>query len=181
MSKYLLKPFYHQDHCFQVYASPVKHGQFLLMEFMVEGQLDRLFLPRYKPENSNKRVIGLWESTCFEFFIKHKDREDYLEFNLSSDHHWNAFYFKYIRDQVKEFEPIDTIHVHSKREKWGLEITCKVDLTKFPDHFWESGNMRMGITAITEDKLQKKEYWALNHLDENPYFHNPHTFLVKDF
>ena len=63
----------------------------VFISYKITGDLSTLDLGAGRA--LHRRVIKLWEKSCFELFIKnHKD--SYIEFNFSPEFEWNSFYFE---------------------------------------------------------------------------------------
>ena len=123
-----------------------------------------------------ERQIGLWESTCFEIFIKHKDGDEYFEFNFSPNGNWNCFYF------AKRGEPLREAQINFNPKINHLEegkLTVEINKNCLGDGFWEAGCMQVNISAVIESKEGNLSYWALEHKDSEPNFHNFSSFVLN--
>lgn len=146
----------------------------LNMSFELSGALDEISLA--KPVKSPARIQGLWQTTCFEVFIKNQESEEYIEFNFSSEYDWNCFYFPNKKSRLKEYQKITNLSVNSVKENTTFFIESSVDLNKLPDGLWKKNKMRIGPAAILESKTKELTYWACKHLDKVPNFHNHDSF-----
>ncbi len=146
----------------------------LKVAFELIGDLENVLIS--KPVDLPARVIGLWESTCFEMFIKNNEKEEYLEFNCSSANNWNIFYFPKERAALKEFTSITNLASSSVLKQDKLTVSFWIDLKKLPIDFWIEGQMSLGLTSVIESTSGELSYWALNHIDSKPNFHNPKSF-----
>ncbi|MFT6070341.1 MAG: hypothetical protein ACJAT2_003226 [Bacteriovoracaceae bacterium] len=146
----------------------------LKVAFNLTGDLGSVLAPM--PVDLPARVIGLWESTCFEMFIKNSEKEEYFEFNCSSANNWNIFYFPKKRAALKEFTPISNLASSTVLKDDQLSVSFWIDLKKLPIGFWIDGQMKLGLTSVLESKSGGLSYWALEHLDTKPNFHKPESF-----
>ena len=121
----------------------------------------------FEYELNNQRVIGLWENTCFEFFIL-SPAGDYYEFNFATNLNWNIFHFKNYRSKLKEAKdcPVPLIDVRENK----LHFTY--NLNSLPKDFYKMGKMKVGITAVLKDKNSKLTYWSLAHPKDKADFHS---------
>ncbi len=63
--------------------------------------------------NELTREVGLWEYSCFEFFIKNKNNQEYIELNFSPNQaKWNAFHFTHYRSPIRETKKIIVTEVN---------------------------------------------------------------------
>ncbi len=61
------------------------------VSFELKGELDHyLFEREFK---SHDRKDGLWQKSCFEFFIKKWNSSEYIEVNLSPNGEWQSYSF----------------------------------------------------------------------------------------
>ena len=62
----------------------------LTVSYVVEGDLERVRLPRPRPP---ARAEQLWQHTCCEMFVARNGSPAYHEFNFSPSGEWNAYRF----------------------------------------------------------------------------------------
>ena len=138
--------------------------------YVVEGDPARLHVPtRQEP----CRADGLWETTCFELFVRGAS-EAYREFNFSPSGQWAAYAFAGYRAgrELLELEAPPTISVFS--EPWGISLLL-ASLAVEPE-----ANARIGLSAIIEETDGTKSYWALAHPSgDRPDFHDPACFALE--
>ena len=109
------------------------------------------------------REIGLWNSTCFEIFLKNIDGDDYYELNFSPlEKKWNGFYFTHYRSTLQETNQLQILSTTFCSDYLKL-------LIKIPD-----GNFECFPKIIL---FPKKTYLAaiylstLKHPPNGPDFH----------
>ncbi|MBX9665368.1 DOMON-like domain-containing protein [Novosphingobium sp.] len=114
------------------------------------------------------RTDGLWQTTCFEFFVKAPDGEGYAEFNLSPSERWAAYDFTSYRagmaERAVERAPVCT----PRRGQSVLIFDAAIPASALPPLPWA-----YGLTAVIEEEGGVKSYWASAHPPEKPDFHDP--------
>lgn len=133
------------------------------------------------------RKDDLWKTTCFEFFLKNKSSNQYLEMNLSCNNEWNLYLFKNYRErenkeELELIEPnlITLSHLKTQDSNTGSntgsknEFKLEIQLPLQPllklikaEHHWQ-----FNLTAVTEYTDHTKEYWAIQHAQRQPDFHD---------
>lgn len=175
--KFSLVPFKQIASTLDINASLTLNGSNIELEFVLIGELEKLLLSPI--EEVGRRVIGLWESTCFECFILNNETLSYYEFNFSPEGHWNSFYFPKKKSPLKEAESFSGIKVRVSPSDQAYKINVSIDLYCFIPGFWKEGEMSFGLTSVVESD-KGLSYWAISHQDEKPNFHNFNTFEKID-
>ncbi len=117
------------------------------------------------------RQNQIWESTCFEAFVKYKTGDSYLEFNIALDGRWNVYHFDSIRTPQPPRED-EKCFVQSITASAGrLKVVIKAEL--------DPGVYQIGLSAIIETLYGQKSFWALKHCQEKPDFHDYGAFTVE--
>ncbi|MGB0452540.1 MAG: hypothetical protein ACPGJV_02415 [Bacteriovoracaceae bacterium] len=122
-----------------------------------------------------KRRIGLWESTCFEFFLRDPETGHYLEFNFSTTGLWNCFYFKEKGQDLEEYFKLNLKTHRRITSSKSLEFTFSFSTNDFPEKI----NLQQWLvnpTVILESS-KEKAFYASIHPKEGPDFHNEANFL----
>lgn len=142
----------------------------LWLEFMVSGAGD----VRLAGWNPTGRTDGLWQTTCFEMFLKPSGTSGYTEYNFSPSGQWAAYGFDDYRAGMQDF-PID--------------IAPEIELTgNGSDTFWLAivpvvppncdRPWDVALSAVIEESDGTKSYWALRHPPGKPDFHHPDCFAL---
>jgi hypothetical protein len=144
-------------------------ANWLRVRWRVEGS-QRLVVPAFAGKG---RTDQLWETTCFELYLKPLGGEAYCELNLSPSERWNAYDFDAYRAGMRErpfpHEPECTI-----REGSSFAIfDAAIPIAGLPDR-----DCAMGLCAILEESGGAISYWALAHGEGKPDFHAPACFAV---
>lgn len=139
----------------------------LMLRYLVSGS-DALVLP---PRVEQARTDELWQTTCFEIFVREPGSERYAEFNFSSSSCWAAYQFDSYRagmtDRPMRYPP-DIVRLSN-----GVEVDC--DAVGLPP----AGELRVALSAVIEEADGIKSYWALAHPPEGPPdFHHPACFAA---
>ncbi|MGP1282738.1 MAG: DOMON-like domain-containing protein [Parasphingopyxis sp.] len=128
-----------------------------------------------------QRTDGLWQSTCFEMFVRRPGETWYCEFNFSPRRAWAAYVFDDVREGMRnlpldaapaiDFEGpnLDADHPN------GVELAVRVEM---PEP-WASSALAIGLSAVIEEVNGTKSYWALAHPSEKPDFHHPDCFTLE--
>ena len=121
---------------------------------------------------SPAREDGLWETTCFELFLKPVDGDSYFEFNFSPSTAWAAYQFEAYRDRRRDFHQCFDPFLTNLAPSGLLEVVF--DMEELP-----AGRLRMGVCAVIEETGGRKSYWALAHPPGDPDFHHPDCFQIE--
>jgi hypothetical protein len=143
----------------------------LFARYVVECDTSILLLPEPRePVRSNH----LWQTTCFELFVKRPDGERYLEYNFSPSSEWALYRFSdYRKGMAEEIAPRPRIICNYTDSHFALD--AEFDL---PDQ-WLEGEFMLGISAVVEESEGRKSYWALAHPPGQPDFHHKDCFALK--
>ena len=135
--------------------------------FGVGAPADRFVLA----EGEAGRADDLWQSTCFEAFLRAEGEDAYREWNFAPSGQWAAYDFTGYRDGRTDAEVKEPyIRLEDNLTWWTLGATIGV----------EAGpSWRLGLSAILEEKDGTKSYWALAHPAEKPDFHHADCFTAR--
>ncbi|MCP9223203.1 DOMON-like domain-containing protein [Erythrobacter sp. LQ02-29] len=120
------------------------------------------------------RADGLWQTTCFELFLRPEAGEGYCEFNFSPSDRWNAYDFDRYRDGVRE-RPGEAAPVCTMRTGRVFALfEAAIPLSLLPD-----APCAMGLSAVIEEEGEEKSFWALAQpAGHRPDFHDPACFAA---
>ncbi len=148
----------------------VCRGDDLLISYFVTGSED-LIVP---DPAAGERRDGLWETTCFEAFLKPVGGEAYFEFNFSPSTHWAAYRFDRHREGRSDLpRSVDPFSTRGEGPSDPL-LEVDLDLSGLPNVA-----MRLGLCAVIEEQSGRKSYWALAHPPGDPDFHDPSCFALE--
>lgn len=149
-------------------------ADFLYLKYRVHGCRERIVWP---PEVLvPQRLDNLWESTCFELFIKPEGSVGYFEFNLSPNGCWNMYRFEEYRKGMA---------VESILKQMSSELHMEDGETVLRSSFALAGLVKpddcllMGISCVFQHTDGTKSYWAAVHPSSEPDFHHPDSFCVN--
>jgi hypothetical protein len=145
-------------------------GDDLLIGYFVTGTED-LVVPEWAAGHRRDR---LWETTCFEVFLKPEGGEAYFEFNFSPSTDWAAYRFQRHREGRSDLpRPVDPLATRGV-EIFDPLLEVDLDLSGLPNVA-----MRLGLSAVIEERGGRKSYWALAHPPGDPDFHDPACFALE--
>ena len=146
-----------------------RDANWLRVRWRIEGS-QQLVVPAFAGKG---RTDDLWQTTCFELYLKPLGGEAYCELNLSPSERWNAYDFDGYRSGMRErpfpHEPECAIRVGSNFAIFDAAI---------PVAGLPAQDCAMGLSAILEEQGGIKSYWALAHPEGKPDFHNPACFAM---
>jgi hypothetical protein len=142
------------------------------VEFSVSGAVDALSLP---PWSRALRADGLWNHSCFEVFIRPGDGAPYAEFNFAPTGGWAAYQFDATRVGMRNLAGIGDPIVEAESTDATYRLRAQFDLGRIAE-FSEAQIWQLGVSAVIEDKVGTKSYWALAHPPGKPDFHHNACF-----
>ena len=98
----------------------------LAIRYALQGRLAELVIPG--PAEMPARRHGLWEATCFEFFLGVKDSPRYWEFNLSPAGHWNVYRFAGYRQGMAEETAFTSLAFSVRRRPDSLLVALELEM-----------------------------------------------------
>ena len=145
-------------------------ANWLTLRWRIEAAHD-LVLPGFAGKG---RADGLWQTTCFELFLRPDGDTAYHEFNLSPSERWNAYRFSAPRDGMSEWPmPRDAVCTMRPGGKFAI-FDAALPAAGLPQT-----ECAMGISCVIEETGGYKSYWALAHGREAPDFHDPSCFTAR--
>jgi hypothetical protein len=151
----------------------VRRSHHLAIRYDLRGDLAQLVLPA--PAASPARRPGLWEETCFEFFLGVKGAPRYWEFNLSPAGDWNVYRFAGYRQGMAEETALTSLPVSVRRGSDSLQVALDLDVEQIVA---ADQPLEVGIAAVIKLAGHGVTYWALIHPGPQADFHRRDSFLV---
>jgi len=152
----------------------------LSVVFRLEGPLERLVIA--PPAGVPERRHGLWEHTCFEFFLRLPGVPGYREFNLSPAGHWNVFRFSGYRQGMAADEAFSALPFNVECISGRLLLTAVLPLAGNAPRAALSAAGPDGLEAAVSTVLVHADgttaYWALAHPGPEPDFHHVDAFRL---
>jgi hypothetical protein len=121
------------------------------------------------------RADGLWQTTCFEGFLRVPGCKAYIEYNASPSGEWAAYHFDDYRAGMADL-PMNIapeIGNDASNSHFALDVTYVL-----PD-VWAEQALLLGLCAIIEEAGGAKSCWALVHPSGKPDFHHGDCFVHK--
>lgn len=157
-----------------VHAARTPEGT-LVLRYVATGDIGRIKIA--DPVSYASRHDDLWQTTCFEAFVRPTTSPDYIEFNFAPSTAWAAYRFSSYRERENPF-PFPPPHFDVDIEQARLIVTVALDTTEtttlLPDATWI-----LGLSAVIEETDGTKSYWALAHPPGKPDFHNADCFTAR--
>ena len=139
----------------------------LQLRWSLEGTAD-LVVP---PFAGKGRADGLWQTTCFELFVRQPGSDAYAEFNLSPSERWAAYDFSGYRAGMTERAMPRDPDCALRRGRNMAIFDAAIPLAALPSLPWD-----YALTAVLEETGGRKSYWAMQHPDGPADFHHPACF-----
>jgi hypothetical protein len=148
------------------------NGSQLWLRYMLDMPLDSLALPS---PAKRERAENLWQTTCFELFVRKPGDHRYAEFNFSPSSQWAAYAFAGYRDLLDNvaMREVPQIDLDAGKDWLNVEV-----ILKLPEP-WADAALEIGLSAVIEEADGTKSYWALAHPDGKPDFHHPDCFALS--
>jgi hypothetical protein len=151
-----------------------RHARQLAVRYDLHGPLAELVISA--PAGLPVRRHGLWEETCFEFFLGVKDSPHYWEFNLSPAGPWNIYRFAGYRQGMAEEPAFTSLPLRVRRRPDSLLIALELEVERIV----AAGQpLMVGLAAVIKFRDHGLTYWALTHPGPQADFHRRDSFLVE--
>ena len=137
--------------------------------FGVSAPIDRFVIPKL---TEPWRADELWQTTCFEAFLRAAGEDAYREWNFAPTGNWAAYDFTR-RREGKAWAEVGSppyIRMEDNFTWWTVGATIAVEAGR---------EWALGLSAVLEEKDGAKSYWALAHTCEAPDFHDPGCFIAR--
>lgn len=146
----------------------------LRLYYQISGELSALVIA---PPAACARQDNLWQSTCFEIFLREPSAKTYLEINVSPSTQWAAYRFADYRGDAINAPDIPTIETDTHSTPGALTLQSRLTLPPWlSDH---RGDLQMNLAAVLEFTDGSKSYWALTHPADRPDFHHAGGFVAS--
>ncbi len=144
----------------------------LALRYRVRGDIASISIPALM---TPERADDLWQTTCFEAFLKRPGVERYVELNFSPSTRWAGYVFDSYRKNRRDFthSALPRIDMMAGRESFELGVT--LDLTG-NNKRWRTSDLILSLSAVIETRDRRKSYWALAHPPGEPDFHHGDCF-----
>lgn len=143
----------------------------LRFRYVVQGDVRRVALP---PKATARHMDNLWRHTCFEAFITAEDQQAYVECNFSPSSAWATYDFDRYRKGMTVIVPVEPPRITLQKDRDSLVLEAQLRLDEFAGR-----PLRIGLTAVIEDKAGSLSYYALRHPRSKPDFHHRGGFILR--
>ena len=158
----------------QITGHIARRAHQLAIRYDLHGPLAELVIPA--PADLPSRQPGLWEATCFEFFLGIKDSPRYWEFNLSPAGPWNVYRFDGYRHGMAEETAFTSLSFSVRRRSDSLRLALELEVGGIVS---VDRPLAVGIAAVIKLAGGGLTYWALTHPGPQADFHRRDSFLVE--
>jgi hypothetical protein len=137
--------------------------------FCVAAPTSRFVIPA---TDEPDRADELWQTTCFEAFLRPGSAPGYAEWNFAPSGDWAAYSFSGYREGMTKAEVGVPPYVQFEDNLiwWGVGATIAVPSDE---------KFALGLSAVLEEADGTKSYWALAHPPGKPDFHHPDCFTAR--
>jgi hypothetical protein len=150
-------------------------GGELGIAYRLDGDIARIRIASPKTETVATR---LWQHTCFEAFVAVDGLNAYHEFNFAPSGEWTVQAFRGYRDAVGLAGPTPPIHIAARATDELVELETSIRLENLSASHRHSV-LRLGLSAVVEAGDGTLSYWALQHREARPDFHDAKTFAMR--
>ncbi len=144
----------------------------LRLRYRLTGDIALLAIPAIA---APVRTDELWRHTCFEAFLAPAPADGYVEFNLAPSTEWAAYRFSGYREGMAP-APVATPQIEVRAGGARLELDAELNLAALD---LSPGPCRLALSAVIEDAVGAKSYWALAHPPGKPDFHHRSSFACE--
>ena len=137
------------------------------------GPLSQVVIPAAAEPPARRH--GLWQETCFEFFLGVQDSPGYWEFNLSPAGDWNVYRFSGYRQGMAEEQAFSRLPFSAQIGEDSLRLALEVDLAGMVP---AGPALEVGLATVVKLRDGAITYWALSHPGPRPDFHRRDGFIV---
>jgi hypothetical protein len=146
----------------------------IMFDFALRGDMAGIVLGDELPQ---LRCDRLWETTCFEAFLRPAGSEAYFELNFAPTTQWAAYRFDSYRVGMSA-APIKPDFGTFLLEDDGIfEAMPRFHFPDLPE-LGPGLQVRLGLAAVIEEVNGNKSYWALAHPEGPPDFHHDACFAA---
>jgi predicted GIY-YIG superfamily endonuclease len=141
------------------------------LQFELTGNMEQIVIPK---RDLPLRTDELWQTTCFELFVRRPTSDAYIEYNFSPSFRWAAYGFSTYRNGMFEL-PSTPPKLKLMVGEQALILQIEVAL---PDKCANRA-IEIGLSAVIEETDGTKSYWALAHPPGKPDFHHKDCFALQ--
>ena len=147
----------------------------LRLTYVLDGETGDIAIPEARP--IPRRQDGLWQTTCFELFLRVEESPGYWEFNFSPSGDWAAYRFSDYRDGMTSPALTRSPRIEFERAARQLVLRAEIDLAPLALELPAARELHGIFSAIVEGPSGTQSYWASKHPAGKPDFHHPDNFV----
>ncbi|CAH1746197.1 conserved protein of unknown function [Thauera humireducens] len=155
-----------------MYAAPDGAAVF---EFKLEDS--RIEAIRIPAATEPRPADALWQHTCFEVFMGVKGEPSYREFNFSPSGQWAIYDFRACRERSEDYAADAAPELRFAQDDNAARLEARVPSAALPA-VPPGTELEIGLAAVIERKDGELEYWAVQHVAEQPDFHARNSFVL---
>ncbi len=130
---------------------------------------------RWPEPQTSVRQDRLWETSCFELFIRNRVGRAYHEFNFSPSTNWACYRFSDYRTGMQIVRAGSPPRLATRVTDTAFVLTAALHVADFRG-LDETGAWQIGLSAVIEAENGTKSCWALKHPPGKPDFHHEDCF-----
>ena len=147
----------------------------LQINYQLQG--DHMVEVNFPPlSQTSSRKDNLWEATCFELFVTSPESPRYWEYNLSPSGDWAVFRFTDYRENKANEPSISNIDIDTETDNSKQFILSSA--LPLPDML-TAPQLCIGISAVIKNHQGETYYYALEHHNHKPDFHDRKSFTIR--
>lgn len=182
MSKqsFVLKPFDDEHPAIEIAGEIARGGDRLQLSYKLAGDLVEINLPGLTA--MAQRRDGLWQHSCFEFFLGIQGEPGYWEFNLSPNGDWNVYRLSSYREGLMPELAYEALPFNVIVAESFCALELDLDLSQIVA---ANQVIEVGITTVIEEQAASEteagrmSYWAIAHTGPEPDFHRRDSFAIQ--
>lgn len=144
-------------------------SRWLELRWSIKGSA-KLVVPAFAGKG---RTDGLWQTTCFELFLRTDGEGSYAELNLSPSERWAAYRFGAYREERTDMAMLRDPGCTMRMGRDTAIFDAAIPVGGLPARPW-----RAGLSAVLEEEGGRLSYWALAHPSGKPDFHHAACFAA---
>lgn len=149
-------------------------GSDLRLAYALQADLAAIALP---PLALPGFAEDLWRHTCFEAFIGREGTPAYYEYNFAPSGRWAVYGFADTRQRVDLATAALAPAMHWQHTGDRLTLDATIPLDRLPD--LAGAVLRVGVSAVIEQRDGSQSFWALAHPAARPDFHLPEARTLR--
>lgn len=149
------------------------------LAYRIKGRILDLAIPPLSPNRANQNHTDeLWQHTCCEAFVGWQSGQGYYEFNFAPSGEWAAYRFNAYRADMTVAHDASPPAIEVSQDEERFELRAAINLSPL-SAVPAGAQLRIGLSAVIEERNGRKSYWALHHAPGKPDFHHHSAFTLS--